>query len=111
MNKQLIDNDNGDLSYIKSNIDNDKTKGCGKGCGKHSPAWHAERAKRTEEVADMLVEIFNAPSSRNFFLKCAWHLSEYQITQAINRSRLPNIKMPVKYFVRTCNNEMLKKYN
>ena len=76
---------------------------------RHSASWYADRAKRTEKVADNLVEIFNSPSSRNFFLKCAWHLSEFQIDKAIRASKNPNIQSPVKYFVRICNNEMLNK--
>lgn len=75
---------------------------------KHSASWYAERTVRTEQIADNLVKIFNAPQSRNFFLKCAWHLSEYQIDSAIRASRAPTITYPVKYFVRICNNEMLR---
>lgn len=64
------------------------------------------RAKSTEMVADRLVEIFNAPQSRNFFLKCAWHLSEDQIWTAVENSQRPRIKSPIRYFVACCNKEL-----
>lgn len=76
---------------------------------KHPASWYADRSVRTEQIADSLVKMFDAPQSRNFFLKCAWHLSEYQIDKAIRVSRAPSVSSPVKYFVRVCNNEMLRK--
>lgn len=66
------------------------------------------RAKSTEMVADRLVEIFGAPQSRNFFLKCAWHLSEDQIWTAVENSQKSRIKNPVKYFVACCSKELSK---
>lgn len=66
------------------------------------------RAMSTEMVADRLVEIFNAPQSRNFFLKCAWHLSEDQIWTAVENSKKPKVKSPVKYFVACCSKELSK---
>ena len=57
---------------------------------------------KTDYIADKLVEIYKSPSSRNFFLKCAWHLSEDQIWTAVERSRSKRIKTPVKYFVACC---------
>ena len=66
------------------------------------------RAKSTEMVADRLVEIFGAPQSRNFFLKCAWHLSEDQIWTAVENSQKKRIKSPVKYFVACCSKELSK---
>lgn len=70
------------------------------------------RAMSTEMLADRLVEIFHAPQSRNFFLKCAWHLSEDQIWTAVEnaqkkRTRNP-IKSPVRYFVACCSKELAK---
>lgn len=64
------------------------------------------QSKSTELLADRLVEIFNAPNSRNFFLKCAWHLSEDQIWTAVENSRRPKVKSPIKYFVKCCNNQL-----
>ncbi|MBQ3306434.1 hypothetical protein IJH02_03305 [Candidatus Saccharibacteria bacterium] len=66
------------------------------------------RARSTEMTADRLVEIFNAPQSRNFFLKCAWHLSEDQIWTAVENSQRKKIKSPVKYFVACCSKELAK---
>ena len=50
------------------------------------------QAKSTELLADRLVEIFNAPQSRDFFLKCAWHLSEDQIWTAVENSKKKRVK-------------------
>lgn len=66
------------------------------------------RAMSTEMVADRLVEIFGAPKSRNFFLKCAWHLSEDQIWTAVENSQKKRIKSPIKYFVACCSKELAK---
>lgn len=64
------------------------------------------QAKSTELLAERLVEIFNAPQSRKFFLKCAWHLSEDQIWTAVENSKKAKVKSPVKYFVKCCNNQL-----
>ena len=64
------------------------------------------RVRNTDYVADKLVKIYNAPSSRNFFLKCAWHLSEDTIWTAVENSRKKTVKSPVKYFVAICNREL-----
>lgn len=64
------------------------------------------RAKSTEMLADRLVEIFGAPQSRNFFLKCAWHLSEDQIWTAVENSQRSSIKSPIRYFVTCCKKEL-----
>lgn len=60
----------------------------------------------TEHTADKLVKIYNAPASRNFFLKCAWHLSEDTIWTAVERSRNKRIKKPIRYFITFCNNAL-----
>lgn len=64
------------------------------------------RVRNTDYVADKLVKIYNAPGSRNFFLKCAWHLSEDIIWTAVENSRKKTVKSPVKYFVAICNREL-----
>ena len=63
----------------------------------------------TEYVADKLVNIYNAPASRNFFLKCAWHLSEDTIWSAVESSKGKTIKSPVRYFVSICNKALSEK--
>jgi hypothetical protein len=55
-----------------------------------------------EFKAQKLVEKYNAPQSRNFFLKCIYHLSESDIQEAIEMSMKPWVKSPIKYFVRVC---------
>lgn len=55
-----------------------------------------------EFKAQRLVEKYNSPQSRNFFLKCVYNLSEHDIEDAIELSMRPWIKCPVKYFVKIC---------
>lgn len=59
-----------------------------------------------EYVADKLVKIFDAPQSRKFFLKCAWHLSEDTIWSAVEDSRKKEVKTPIALFVFLCNNAL-----
>lgn len=51
-----------------------------------------------EQKAQFLVDKFNAPYCRLYFLKCIHHLSEYDIQRAIELSTRPDIKSPVRYF-------------
>ena len=64
------------------------------------------RVVYTEHIADKLVAIFNAPQSRNFFLKCAWHLSEDTIWSAVEDTKKKSVKSPIKLFVFLCNNAL-----
>lgn len=75
--------------FLKKNI-NDKSMMVGK----------------TDYIADKLVKIYSAPDSKNFFLKCAWHLSEDTIWTAVENSRRRGIKNPTAYFVAICNKEL-----
>lgn len=60
----------------------------------------------TEYVADKLVRIFDAPKSRQFFLKCAWNLSEDTIWSAVEDSRKKSVKEPIALFIFLCNNAL-----
>ena len=62
----------------------------------------------TEHVADELVKIYDAPNSRKFFLKCAWHLPEDTIWSAVEESRKKIVDSPIKLFVFLCNNALRK---
>lgn len=62
----------------------------------------------TDRIADELVRRFNAPTSREFFLKVAWNLSEDFIWSIEEKSRRTRIKSPLKYFVKVCHVQMLK---
>lgn len=64
------------------------------------------KASYTEYVADKLVKIYKAPKSRNFFLKCAWNLSEDVIWSAVEDSRKKCVKSPIALFVFICNNAL-----
>lgn len=80
-----------DVSYKETSmIFNDRKKTCGK-------------VKITTDVADrkadLLIQKFNAPQCRLFFLKCIYHLPEYKIQQAIESSFKPNVKSHIRYFV------------
>lgn len=60
----------------------------------------------TERIANKLVDKYNAPASRQFFLKAAWHLSEDFIWTVVEISR--SKKYPIKYFIKSCKNEMAR---
>lgn len=66
----------------------------------------APKVAYTEYVADKLVDIFNAPQSRKFFLKCAWNLSEDTIWSAVEDSRKKCVESPIALFVFLCNNAL-----
>lgn len=73
------------------------------------PVEKSKRALETEAIAFRLQKEFHAPQSYAFFLKCAWHLTESEIWNAVEVSRRPYIKAPIKYFVKTCANLMATK--
>ena len=60
------------------------------------------RAIKVDHIADHLVRKFGAPSSRNFFCKCAWKLSEDDIWSAYEQAHGPKVKSPLKYFITLC---------
>lgn len=62
--------------------------------------------RKTEYIATKLVRTFEAPQSYNFFLKCAWNLSEAFIWNAVEASQSKKVKSPIKYFVSCCHREM-----
>lgn len=80
-----------DVSYKETSmIFNDKSRACGK-------------VKISKQVADRqaerLVDKFNAPQCRLFFLKCIYHLPEYKIQKAVESAFRPNVKSHIRYFV------------
>ena len=65
-----------------------------------------DRVNKTDYIANKLVKTYNAPQSRNFFLKCAWHLSEDEIWSTVENSQRKGIECPIKYFVACCHKAM-----
>lgn len=63
-------------------------------------------AELAEFRAQKLIDKYNAPQSRNFFLKCIYHLTESDIENAVELSTQPWVKSPIKYFVRICSNKL-----
>ena len=63
-------------------------------------------AELAEFRAQKLIDKYNAPQSRNFFLKCIYHLTESDIENAVELSTQPWVKSPKKYFVRICSNKL-----
>ena len=86
------------MDFSRRKINNDKSMN---GSKKYKIAY-------TEHVADMLVKIYDAPNSRKFFLKCAWHLSEDTIWSAVEESRKKIVNSPIKLFVFLCSNALRK---
>lgn len=64
------------------------------------------RASRVDRIADHLVRKFNAPGSRDFFCKCAWHMSEDEIWTIYEKAHGPKIESPLKYFIALCQLKM-----
>lgn len=71
-----------------------------------SKSRKSRKVVQTEYIANKLQSEFHAPQSYAFFLKCAWNMSEGDIWEAVEASKRPWIKSPVKYFVKTCSNAM-----
>lgn len=63
-------------------------------------------AELAEFRAQKLIDKYNAPQSRNFFLKCIYHLTESDIENAVELSTQPWVKSPIKYFVHICSNKL-----
>lgn len=80
--KSYIDNDNVVL-LSKTNNDNDIV-----------------RAKDVDRIANLLVEKFNSPRSREFYCLVAWKLSESQIWCNYEKSQGKNC--PAAYFNKIC---------
>ncbi|MBR3254237.1 hypothetical protein IKF88_00685 [Candidatus Saccharibacteria bacterium] len=64
------------------------------------------RQRKTEYIADKLVEKFNAPQWRKFFLKIAWHLSENAIWSTLEMAFTKKVTKPLNYFIAACNKQM-----
>ena len=64
--------------------------------------------RKTEYIADKLVEKFKAPGWRKFFLKVAWHLSEDAIWRTYEMANAPAVDENLKYFISACNKQMQK---
>lgn len=64
------------------------------------------KISQVDYIADKLVDIYKAPGSRNFFCKCAWHLSEDIIWSAVEDSRKKGVDSPIALFIFICNNAL-----
>lgn len=53
----------------------------------------------TDSVADWLVEKFNAPEYRNFFLKAAWRIDRPTLERLAATAIELSTKSPIGYFV------------
>lgn len=69
------------------------------------------KVRHIDEMADRLVRIYSADgadNSRQFFLKCYWYLDERFIDDVVEKSKRPCVHAPLRYFISSCHNEMLK---
>ena len=68
------------------------------------------RQRKTEYIADKLVERLSAPQWRGFFLKAAWRLSEDAIWSTLENTEKKfatrEVKKPLNYFIAACNRQM-----
>ena len=82
---------------------------CGKNDEKSGKPVKKISSFMAEKRADALIEYFNAPNCREFFLKCIYHLTDDEISQAMLYATRPYINCPVKYFNKTCKQMMIKR--
>lgn len=85
------------------------TRACGKPtikCGKDVKNLDSQLA---EAKANVLIDIFNAPHCREFFLKCVYHLTEYDIAKAVDCANRPYVNSPIKYFNKACKQMLIQK--
>ena len=94
-----------DNFYIKESlIINDSSqnrRNCGKTCGKVGISTEV-----ADQRAQLLIDKFQAPQCRLFFLKCIYHLPEAKIQQAIEASMRPGIRSRIRYFVTIAKKEL-----
>jgi len=64
-----------------------------------NPRKKGKTQNETEAIAEMLVQKYNAPQFRPFFLKTAWRLSERRIAVIMEASFAATIKNPRAYFI------------
>jgi hypothetical protein len=66
------------------------------------------RQRKTEYIADKLVEKFNAPEWRRFFLKVAWRLPEDAIWSTLEMAFSNKVKSSKRlhYYIAACNRQM-----
>ena len=62
-----------------------------------------------ENKANALICIFKAPQCREFFLKCVYHLTEQEITKAVDMATRPSIISPVRYFNKVCKQMLIER--
>ena len=126
MGSQSINDFNNDFLTIKSNrssindVKSTHNRGrdveksyqtCGKSrqkSGKLSQNCAKLSPRIAEAKADTLINVFNAPQCREYFIKCVYHLSADFIAKAIDYSTRPGIMSPVKYFNAMTKAELLK---
>lgn len=65
-----------------------------------------EEAKRAQRIAWKITEKLNAPNSYQFFLKCAWNLSENTIWDVVERSYSPKIKNKERWVISALHKEL-----
>lgn len=90
---KLTYNDNDYKDFNRSLFRGERFQGCGKTCGKVSIKSEVAEAK-----ANCLIEQFNAPQCRLFFLKCIYHLPEWRLEEAVESAMRPEVKSHIRYF-------------
>ena len=100
-------NINGKETSYRSNIgamrEAKTTQNCGKTCGKvYVPTAMADYR------AQVLVDKFNAPQCRLFFLKCIYHLPEATIESAVEMAMRSTVKSHIRYFTVVAKRELAR---
>lgn len=80
-----------------------KAGGCGKTCGKtYLPTSVADYR------AQVLIDKFNAPQCRLFFLRCIYHLPEATIEGIVEMSMRKSVKSHIRYFTVVAKRELAR---
>lgn len=96
-------------NYLKKSLkDNECTRACGKTCAKPCGKVHYKTAV-AELKAQKLIELFEAPNCRLFFLKCVQNLTEDTVESIVESATRPYVKSPIKYFNYVAKRELEKK--
>lgn len=98
MSKKSLNRDN-----IGTMWNADKAQSCGKTCGKvfMPPAVAEYRAQ-------VLIDKFNAPQCRLFFLKCIYHLPEATIEAITEMAMRSSVKSHIRYFTVVAKRELAR---
>lgn len=101
--KSIIDKETSYRSNIGTMSKAKSAQNCGKPCGKlYVPTAVADYR------AQVLIDKFNAPQCRLFFLKCIYHLPEATIESVAELAMRSSVKSHIRYFTVVAKRELAR---